>query len=117
MMGKKVGDAIYSPAFSMECLNCLCQVCTGRKCPYQHLIYFNYRFRCAKCARGDFTNKICGMCDFFENCLRVRQKFKIKRRWHRESTVEKKLDAIMQAVGVKLSNAEDLGHFGQNDGK
>jgi hypothetical protein len=38
-------------------------------------------------------------------------RFKIKRRWRRESLSEKKLDAIMDKLGVELP--EDS----QNDGK
>lgn len=101
MMGRKVGDKVYSPEWNSECLNCLCQVCTGRRCPYQHDNLYGYRFRCAKCVRGDFVHRICAMCDFFENRNRVQRRYKIKIRHKREDITQKKLNAIMKKLGIE----------------
>jgi hypothetical protein len=43
-------------------------------------------------------------CTFFENKNTVPLHFKVKRRWRRESPVEKKLDAIMEKLGVEISD-------------
>jgi hypothetical protein len=110
LMGKQKGRGWYVDSYPWDCHNCCCRVCTGRLCPYK-FDWGVYKHRCAKCVRGDFKNRIVLECTFFENKNTLPLRFKIKRRWRRESPVEKKLDAIMDKLGVKLS--ED----GQNDGK
>ena len=100
-MAKQKGRGWYVHGFAWDCHNCECSVCTGRLCPYQH---FNgpYKHRCAPCTRGDFKNRLCIDCDFFENKYTVPRHFKIVKRRRRESPLEKKFDAIMEKLGVEL---------------
>ena len=106
-MGKQKGRGWYCGSYQWDCHNCCCKVCTGRLCPYQHAHEGPYEHRCAKCIRGDFKNRIVLECSFFENKNTVPLHFKIKRRRQRESLSDKKIDAIMEKLGVELPETKE----------
>ena len=106
-MGKQKGRGWYESGYPWDCHNCCCRVCTARMCPYQHAVEGPYRHRCAKCVRGDFTNRIVLECSFFENRNTVPLHFKIKCRRRRESMTEKKLDAIMKKLDIEVPDTKE----------
>ena len=83
-----------------KCFNCCCSVCTRRRCIYPAGSTC-FRNRCAGCQTGLF-NLPCFECDFFENKYTVPRRFHFKINRRKKGEIEKRLDAIMQAVGAEL---------------
>lgn len=101
MMSKQTGRGWYIHDFAWSCYNCCCSVCTAEKCPYSQT-WGLYHHRCAECVQRNGQMRKCLECDFFVNKYTKPVRFKVVRRWHRKGELEKRLDAIMQAVGANL---------------
>lgn len=92
------GNTYFS--FPWGCWRCCCSVCTHKNCPYSKGSG-PYQYRCASCASGE-TVRICLECDTFENKYTVGRHFHYRIDRRKKGEIEKRLDAIMQAVGAKL---------------
>lgn len=99
-MSRQLNRGYYVHEFAWECYRCCCPACTKRLCPYRQGLSL-YQYRCALCARGDFKPPApCYDCDFFESRYNRPQHFKIMAWRRRPGKLEKKIDAIMKALGV-----------------
>lgn len=88
-----------------SCYGCVCSVCTGRYCRLRSARYGLYRFRCARCVLDDDMHRILD-CDFFQSKYTLPRHFKIKRRWRRKGELEKRLDLIMQHLGIVMDDTQ-----------
>jgi len=98
----------YVHDFAWSCFNCCCSVCTAENCPYpQH--WGAYKHRCAECVYRNGKMRKCLDCDFFVNKYTKPLKMKVKRRYRKPGELEKRLDAIMKAVGAELPEDDSKG--------
>lgn len=97
-------------SFEWDCYNCVCRLCTGDKCRYRKTDGL-YRYRCARCVQSQDMLRLFD-CDGFVNRLTVPRRFKIKRRFRRKGEIEKRLDLIMQQLGIDLPEALEDGKIG-----
>lgn len=89
---------------NLGCHNCVCSVCTGRSCPHKSMRYAYYRFRCVRCVRDGLGRLL--ECDFFESKFTRPRRFKIKNRTRRKGEFEKRLDLIMQHLGIVMDDTQ-----------
>lgn len=104
-MTKQANRGFNLHGFNYDCLYCCCSVCTGRRCPYHHKTGF-YKNKCYLCYTENKCTKTLE-CDFFENKYTVPRHFKVKRRWREvreEKAIEKKLDVIIEKLGIGQNN-------------
>lgn len=90
--------------FSPDCHNCVCSVCTGQFCPHKSACYGYYRFRCARCVRDGLGRLL--ECDFFRSKFVRPRHFRIKCRRHRKGWLEKRLDLIMDCLGITIDGKD-----------
>lgn len=105
--------------FNFNCYNCVCSVCTRRKCPHSRGGSESlYQYRCKLCTNangnGDYGRLI--DCDFFENVHTSRKHFKIKRRFHRKDAVIGRLDKIMERLEISFDDVDSKSEKSPFDG-
>jgi hypothetical protein len=100
-VAKQSGRGFELHGFAWKCWNCCCSVCTGRDCPYPAKMGM-YRNRCVRCVKANGKLDRVLDCDFFQNKHTSRRKFKIKRQFNRKGEMEKRLDLIMEKLGVEV---------------
>ncbi|HEX3038596.1 MAG TPA: hypothetical protein VHO94_06350 [Oscillospiraceae bacterium] len=91
--------------FNFGCYNCVCSVCTHRRCTYS-AGNSAYQYRCKLCTNANGNGEYGRLieCDFFENVHTSVRHFKIKRRFRRKDAVIGRLDKIMQRLDITLDD-------------
>lgn len=100
-------SAVRTHGFNFGCYNCVCSVCTHRRCTYS-AGNSAYQYRCKLCVNANGNGEYGRLieCDFFENVHTSVRHFKIKRRFRRKDAVIGRLDKIMEKLQISADDSE-----------